>query len=216
MQCEEDWLEMHALHAHHGWSISKIAREVRCELADRPSLCDRRVRASVPSEAATGRAHPGAARPPGASAGPLCRASRNDALPSFANSATRAPIPRLRVESGRSDRKTRTSTPWFGSRPIRGSRRRSTGRTEAPGSLAPSSECARNSSRRSSSVMGFLAIGRPSASRLQASEAARRPVLASSVYLGYAQLSHTMPGLLPHAQEARLAFLNDVVAASTS
>lgn len=27
MQCEEDWLVMHALHAHHGWSISKIARE---------------------------------------------------------------------------------------------------------------------------------------------------------------------------------------------
>lgn len=27
MQCEEDWLVMHALHANHGWSISKIARE---------------------------------------------------------------------------------------------------------------------------------------------------------------------------------------------
>lgn len=27
MQCEEDWLVMHALHAHHGWSISKIAAE---------------------------------------------------------------------------------------------------------------------------------------------------------------------------------------------
>lgn len=27
MQCEEDWLVMHALHAHHGWSISKIATE---------------------------------------------------------------------------------------------------------------------------------------------------------------------------------------------
>src|SRR5712691_4286197 len=27
MQCEEDWLVMHALHAQHGWSISKIARE---------------------------------------------------------------------------------------------------------------------------------------------------------------------------------------------
>ncbi len=27
MQCEEDWLVMHALFAHHGWSISKIARE---------------------------------------------------------------------------------------------------------------------------------------------------------------------------------------------
>src|SRR5437867_7905399 len=27
MQCEEDWLVMHTLHAHHGWSISKIARE---------------------------------------------------------------------------------------------------------------------------------------------------------------------------------------------
>jgi hypothetical protein len=27
MQCEEDWLVMHALHAHHGWSISKIAHE---------------------------------------------------------------------------------------------------------------------------------------------------------------------------------------------
>jgi transposase len=27
MQCEEDWLVMHALHAHHGWSISKIAKE---------------------------------------------------------------------------------------------------------------------------------------------------------------------------------------------
>jgi transposase len=27
MQCEEDWLVMHVLYAHHGWSISKIARE---------------------------------------------------------------------------------------------------------------------------------------------------------------------------------------------
>jgi transposase len=27
MQCEEDWLVMHALFAQHGWSISKIARE---------------------------------------------------------------------------------------------------------------------------------------------------------------------------------------------
>ena len=27
MQCEEDWLVMHALFAHHGWSISKIASE---------------------------------------------------------------------------------------------------------------------------------------------------------------------------------------------
>ncbi len=27
MQCEEDWLVMHALYAHHGWSISMIARE---------------------------------------------------------------------------------------------------------------------------------------------------------------------------------------------
>jgi len=27
MQCEEDWLVMHVLFAHHGWSISKIARE---------------------------------------------------------------------------------------------------------------------------------------------------------------------------------------------
>jgi len=27
MQCEEDWLVMHALFTHHGWSISKIARE---------------------------------------------------------------------------------------------------------------------------------------------------------------------------------------------
>ena len=24
MQCEEDWLVMHALHAHYGWSISRI------------------------------------------------------------------------------------------------------------------------------------------------------------------------------------------------
>lgn len=27
MQCEEDWLVMHALHAHYGWSISRIAQE---------------------------------------------------------------------------------------------------------------------------------------------------------------------------------------------
>jgi len=27
MQCEEDWLVMHVLHAHHGWSIAKIAKE---------------------------------------------------------------------------------------------------------------------------------------------------------------------------------------------
>jgi hypothetical protein len=215
MQCEEDWLEMHALHAHHGWSISKIAREVRCELADRPSLCDRRVRASVPSEAATGRAHPGAARPPGASAGPLCRASRNDALPSFANSATRAPIPRLRIESGRSDRKTRTSTPWFGSRPIRGSRRRSTGRTEAPGSLEPSSECARNSSRRSSSVMGFLAIGRPSASGFRPPRQHEEPVRVQRLSRVCPAVAHDAGSLAPCAG-GQARFLNDVVAESTS
>jgi transposase len=27
MQCEEGWLVMHALFAHHGWSICKIARD---------------------------------------------------------------------------------------------------------------------------------------------------------------------------------------------
>jgi hypothetical protein len=27
MQCEEDWVVMHALHTGHGWSISQIARE---------------------------------------------------------------------------------------------------------------------------------------------------------------------------------------------
>jgi transposase len=42
MQCEEDWLVMHALHVHHGWSISKLAKEfgVNWRTAHRYAIAD--------------------------------------------------------------------------------------------------------------------------------------------------------------------------------
>jgi AcrR family transcriptional regulator len=47
-------------------------------------------------------------------------------------------------------------------------------------------------------------------------EAKRRALLAYSAYLGYAQLVHATPQLLPHSQAAKRAYLNDVLAALTS
>jgi AcrR family transcriptional regulator len=47
-------------------------------------------------------------------------------------------------------------------------------------------------------------------------EAKRRALLAYSAYLGYAQLVHATPQLLPQTQSARRAYLNDVLAALTS
>jgi AcrR family transcriptional regulator len=47
-------------------------------------------------------------------------------------------------------------------------------------------------------------------------DANRRALLAYSTYLGYAQLVHATPQLLPQTQTARRAYLNDVLAALTS
>jgi AcrR family transcriptional regulator len=47
-------------------------------------------------------------------------------------------------------------------------------------------------------------------------EAKRRALLAYSAYLGYAQLVHATPQLLPQTQTARRAYLNDVLTALTS
>jgi AcrR family transcriptional regulator len=47
-------------------------------------------------------------------------------------------------------------------------------------------------------------------------EAKRRALLAYSTYLGYAQLVHATPQLLPRAQAAKRAYLNDVLTALTS
>jgi AcrR family transcriptional regulator len=47
-------------------------------------------------------------------------------------------------------------------------------------------------------------------------DANRRALLAYSTYLGYAQLVHATPQLLPQTQSARRAYLNDVLAALTS
>ena len=47
-------------------------------------------------------------------------------------------------------------------------------------------------------------------------DANRRALLAYSTYLGYAQLVHATPQLLPQTQKARRAYLNDVLAALTS
>ena len=47
-------------------------------------------------------------------------------------------------------------------------------------------------------------------------DAKRRALLAYSAYLGYAQLVHATPQLLPRTQKARRAYLNDVLAALTS
>jgi AcrR family transcriptional regulator len=47
-------------------------------------------------------------------------------------------------------------------------------------------------------------------------QAGRRAQLAYSAYLGFAQLVHATPQLLPHSQAAKRAYLNDVLAALTS
>jgi AcrR family transcriptional regulator len=47
-------------------------------------------------------------------------------------------------------------------------------------------------------------------------EAKRRALLAYSAYLGYAQLVHATPQLLPRTEAARRAYLNDVLAALAS
>jgi AcrR family transcriptional regulator len=47
-------------------------------------------------------------------------------------------------------------------------------------------------------------------------EAKRRALLAYSAYLGYAQLVHATPQLLPQTKSARRVYLNDVLAALTS
>jgi AcrR family transcriptional regulator len=47
-------------------------------------------------------------------------------------------------------------------------------------------------------------------------EAKRRALLAYSAYLGYAQLVHATPQLLPRTQAAKRAYLDDVLAALTS
>jgi hypothetical protein len=47
-------------------------------------------------------------------------------------------------------------------------------------------------------------------------DANRRALLAYSTYLGYTQLVHATPQLLPQTQTARRVYLNDVLAALTS
>jgi AcrR family transcriptional regulator len=47
-------------------------------------------------------------------------------------------------------------------------------------------------------------------------EAKRRSLLAYSAYVGHAQLVHATPRLLPSAQAAKRAYLNDVLVALTS
>jgi hypothetical protein len=47
-------------------------------------------------------------------------------------------------------------------------------------------------------------------------QAGRRAQLAYTAYLGYAQLLHATPQLLPRTQAARRAYLEDVLAALTS
>jgi AcrR family transcriptional regulator len=47
-------------------------------------------------------------------------------------------------------------------------------------------------------------------------QARRRALLAYSAYLGHAQLVHATPQLLPRAQAAKRAYLNDVLLALTS
>jgi hypothetical protein len=47
-------------------------------------------------------------------------------------------------------------------------------------------------------------------------DANRRALLAYSTYLGYAQLVHATPQLLPQTQTARRAYLNDALASLTS
>jgi AcrR family transcriptional regulator len=51
---------------------------------------------------------------------------------------------------------------------------------------------------------------------LSRAQAKRRALLAYSAYLGHAQLLHATPQLLPRAQSAKRAYLNDVLVALTS
>jgi AcrR family transcriptional regulator len=51
---------------------------------------------------------------------------------------------------------------------------------------------------------------------LSRAQAKRRALLAYSAYLGHAQLLHATPQLLPRAQTAKRAYLNDVLVALTS
>jgi AcrR family transcriptional regulator len=51
---------------------------------------------------------------------------------------------------------------------------------------------------------------------LSRAQAKRRALLAYSAYLGHAQLLHATPQLLPRAQSAKRAYLNDVLVAVTS
>jgi AcrR family transcriptional regulator len=51
---------------------------------------------------------------------------------------------------------------------------------------------------------------------LSLAQAKRRALLAYSAYLGHAQLLHATPQLLPRAQTAKRAYLNDVLVALTS
>jgi AcrR family transcriptional regulator len=51
---------------------------------------------------------------------------------------------------------------------------------------------------------------------LSRAQAKRRALLAYSAYLGHAQLLHATPQLLPQAQTAKRAYLNDVLVALTS
>jgi AcrR family transcriptional regulator len=51
---------------------------------------------------------------------------------------------------------------------------------------------------------------------LSRAQAKRRALLAYSAYLGHAQLLHATPQLLPRAQAAKRAYLNDVLVALTS
>jgi AcrR family transcriptional regulator len=51
---------------------------------------------------------------------------------------------------------------------------------------------------------------------LSRAQAKRRALLAYSAYLGHAQLLHATPQLLPRAQSAKRAYLNEVLVALTS
>ena len=47
-------------------------------------------------------------------------------------------------------------------------------------------------------------------------EARRRALLAYSAYLGYAQLVHATPHVLPRTQREKRAYLDDILAALTT
>jgi AcrR family transcriptional regulator len=58
--------------------------------------------------------------------------------------------------------------------------------------------------------------GRLQRLRFSRAQAKRRALLVYSVYVGHAQLVHATPQLLPRAQAAKRAYLNDVLVALTS